>query len=98
MRDAFRIADPNKNPPVAAGPLTDTTLPVAEQLGMSHLFSGAIAFVKNPHSHRNVSTEAIEAAEAIVLASYLLRLVDRLSPATAQDSIPRGSLPPGDPR
>lgn len=78
MRAAFRVADPNKVPPVTAGPLTDTTVPAAEQEGMSHLFSGAIALYKNPHSHRNVPTEAIDAAEIIVFASHLLRMIDRL--------------------
>ena len=84
MRAAFRVADPNKNPPVNAGPLTDTTLPVAEQLGMAHLFSGAIAVYRNPQSHRNVPTDAIDAAEVIGFASHLLRMVDRLSPVRSQ--------------
>jgi uncharacterized protein (TIGR02391 family) len=77
MREAFRIADPN-NSLSKPGPLTDTTLPVAEQEGMSNLFSGAISLYKNPQSHRNVLTEAIEASEVIVFASHLLRMVERL--------------------
>jgi len=79
MQAAFRVANPKKDPPVTAGPLTNTALPVAEQVGMAQLFSGAIALFKNPHSHRNISTEAIEAAEVIVFASHLLRIVDRLT-------------------
>jgi uncharacterized protein (TIGR02391 family) len=78
MRDAFR--PDTKNPTAALGPLTDTTLPVAEQEGMSSLFTGAIALYKNPQSHRNVPTEATNAAEVIVFASHLLRIVDRLGP------------------
>jgi uncharacterized protein (TIGR02391 family) len=70
MRDAFRAL---------GGPLTDDKLPIAEQEGMAHLFSGAIALYKNPQSHRNVPTEAADAAEIIVFASHLLRIVDRLS-------------------
>jgi uncharacterized protein (TIGR02391 family) len=78
MRDALR--PDTKNPTVPHGPLTDITLPVAEQDGMSNLFAGAIALYKNPQSHRNVPTEAIDAAEVIVFASQLLRIVDRLRP------------------
>ncbi len=80
MRKAFRPVDP-QNSAVTPGPLTDTTVPVAEQQGMAHLFSGAIGLYKNPQSHRNVPTEAINAAEVIVFASHLLRMVDRLSPS-----------------
>jgi hypothetical protein len=72
MRDAFRS--------VPLGPLTDATVPVAEQEGLSNLFTGAIAVYKNPQSHRNVPTEAIDAAEVIIFASHLLRIVDRLNP------------------
>ena len=79
MREAFRPVD-LRNAAVAPGPLTDTTLPAAEQEGMSNLFSGAISLYKNPQGPRNVPTEAIDAAEVIVFASHLLRMVDRLSP------------------
>lgn len=73
MREAFRPAGESK---VAPGALTDTSLPMAEQEGMANLFSGAIALYKNPQSHRNVPTTAIDAAEVIVFASHLLRMVD----------------------
>jgi uncharacterized protein (TIGR02391 family) len=79
MREAFKAVDP-KNSAVTPGPLTDTTLPAGEQEGMSNLFSGAISLYKNPQSHRNVPTKPAEAAEVIVFASYLLRMVDRLIP------------------
>ena len=79
MGDAFRPADP-KQPTVAPGPLTDTTLPFNEQKGMAALFVGAIAVFKNPQSHRNVPTDAIAAAEVIVFASHLLRIVDQRRP------------------
>jgi uncharacterized protein (TIGR02391 family) len=72
MRDAFRPAQ-GTNPP---GPLTDTALPVAEQEGMMNLFAGAIGLYKNPQSHRNVPTDPMDAAEVIIFASHLLRLVD----------------------
>jgi uncharacterized protein (TIGR02391 family) len=76
MRDAFR--PDTKNSAVPLGPLADATLPVAEQEGMSNLFTGAIALYKNPQSHRNVPTGVVDAAEVIVFASHLLRIVDRL--------------------
>lgn len=78
MREAFRPVDP-KNSAITPGPLTDTTLPVAEQEGMANLFSGVIALYKNPQSHRNLPTKVIDAAEVVVFASHLLRMVDRLS-------------------
>lgn len=74
MEKAFKFA-----PPGSAGPLTDTNLPAAEQRAMRDLFHGAIAFYKNPTSHRFVPTDAASAAEVIQFASQLLRLVDRAS-------------------
>ena len=58
------------------GPLTDSEQPPAEQQARAHLFAGAIGSYKNPGSHRNVSFTAEEAAEVIILASHLLRIVD----------------------
>jgi hypothetical protein len=56
-------------------------LPVAEQEAMANLFAGAIGIYKNPQSHRHVPTHAEDAAEIIVFASQLLRIVDRLERA-----------------
>jgi len=78
MREAFRPLDA-RNTAIDPGPLTDQKLPVAEQEGMANLFAGSIALYKNPQSHRNVPTDAVDAAEVIVFASHLLRMVDRLS-------------------
>ena len=83
MREAFRPANPNKAS-ITPGPLTDTTLPAAEQEGMASLFVGAIGLYKNPQSHRNVPTDAVDAAEVIVFASHLLRMVDRLAPQSPE--------------
>jgi uncharacterized protein (TIGR02391 family) len=85
MREAFRPANQNK-PGVQPGILTDTVLPVAEQEGMASLFAGAIALYKNPQSHRNVPTDAMDAAEVIVFASHLLRMVDSLPRQSRSDS------------
>jgi uncharacterized protein (TIGR02391 family) len=75
MRAAFKPSEKNGQPSTP-GPLADTQLPVAEQEAMANLFTGAIGFYKNPQSHRHVPTHAQEAAEVIVFASQLLRIVD----------------------
>ena len=79
MRDAFKPAE-KKGQSVTPGPLTDTQLPIAEQEAMANLFAGAIGLYKNPQSHRHVPTHPEDAAEVIVFASQLLRIVDHLKP------------------
>ena len=60
------------------GPLSDMNRPEAERDALSHLFAGAIGSYKNPHSHRTVLiTEPTEAQEMVMLASHLLRIIDR---------------------
>lgn len=78
MRAAFAVPNARNNLP--AGPLTDTQLPTAEQEAMAHLFAGAFGFYRNSTVHRHVPTHPQEAAEVIMFASQLLRIVDRLSP------------------
>jgi len=50
--------------------------PQGERQALSDLFAGAIGVYKNPHSHRQVSLDAEDAVEMIMLASHLLKIVD----------------------
>ena len=69
MRDAFR---PDH------GPLTDSDRESGERQAMMGTFAGAIGLMKNPASHRNTELDdPQEAAEAILWANYLLRLVEQ---------------------
>lgn len=59
------------------GPLTDMAALLAEREARSSLFAGAIGSYKNPQSHRHVDLDDPgEAAEIIMLANHLLRIVD----------------------
>jgi uncharacterized protein (TIGR02391 family) len=73
MRAAFATG-------ASRGPLTDTGLPSGEQEAMSHLFAGAFGLYRNSTAHRYVPTAPEQAAEVIMFASQLLRIVDRLKP------------------
>ena len=65
------------------GRLTDKKHPKAEREATAHLFAGAIGLFKNPSSHRDVNLEdPSECAELIYLANYLLRTVEKRTPAT----------------
>lgn len=60
------------------GVLRDDTLDKGEQQANMELFAGAIGAFKNPSSHRQVDYgDATVAAEAVLLADLLLRILDR---------------------
>ncbi len=58
------------------GKFTDLTLPKAERIALSNLFSGAYGLYRNPHGHRNVDIDQTEAVEMIILASHLFKIVE----------------------
>jgi hypothetical protein len=62
------------------GPLYDINLDPGEADATRELYSGAIGLFKNPSSHRPVDySDLTIAAEVILLADLLLRLLDRSS-------------------
>jgi uncharacterized protein (TIGR02391 family) len=61
------------------GPLTDLAAPGAEQEGLRSLFRGAMSVFKNPASHRRLSlSDPTEAAEVVMFADLLLRMLERV--------------------
>jgi uncharacterized protein (TIGR02391 family) len=63
----------------AGGPLTDSSAPKGEQDGTRALFAGAFGALRNPAGHRQVDYDDVsEAAEAVQLASLLMRILDRI--------------------
>jgi uncharacterized protein (TIGR02391 family) len=64
-----------------SGPLADPQLERGEQVGRMQLFAGAMGVFKNPTSHRPVNyADPSAAAEAVLLADLLLRMLDDITP------------------
>lgn len=59
------------------GPLTDLELPKSEREAFSNYIAGAFGFYKNPCSHRDVDMDFIQAFERIVVASDLLKAIEK---------------------
>lgn len=76
IQEAFR---PPKSPDAEAGPLYQADADPGEAVALMELFKGAIGTFKNPSSHRRVDfSDATEAAEVVLLADLLLRLLGKL--------------------
>jgi uncharacterized protein (TIGR02391 family) len=70
MREAFKSD---------GGPLADPDADKGERVATMELFAGAIGAFKNPASHRTVDdADPTEAAEVVLLADLLMRLLDRI--------------------
>jgi uncharacterized protein (TIGR02391 family) len=67
------------------GPLTDKKTDASERHGRSHLFAGAFQSCRNPHGHRSIKVLAADAVHMLMLASYLLRIVDAAAATRSRD-------------
>ncbi|MFG3059010.1 TIGR02391 family protein [Streptomyces sp. NPDC048231] len=63
----------------SGGPLADPAAPSGEVEGTMMLFRGTYAVLRNPSGHREVSFDDVtEAAEAVMTASLLMRMLDKI--------------------
>jgi uncharacterized protein (TIGR02391 family) len=58
------------------GPLTDMDAQGGERVALLNLMAGALGSYKNPHSHRRVQVNVVDATEMIIMASHLMKIVD----------------------
>ena len=74
----------------AGGPLADPDAPGGEIDGTMMLFRGAYAVLRNPSGHREVSFEDVtEASEAVMTASLLMRMLDKIASRIDRNEILR---------
>lgn len=59
------------------GPLTDHDLPKAEREAFCNYIAGVFGYYKNPCSHRDVEMDFISAFDRIVVASDLLKVIEK---------------------
>jgi uncharacterized protein (TIGR02391 family) len=72
----------------AGGPLADPEAPLGEVDGTMMLFRGAYAVLRNPSGHREVAYDDVtEASEAVMTASLLMRMLDRIENRTNRSSV-----------
>ncbi|MEU1036563.1 TIGR02391 family protein [Streptomyces mirabilis] len=82
MTDAFRPPKNANDPNDRGGPLWDPAADPGEAVALMELFKGAFGTFKNPASHRRVDfADPTEAAEVVLLADLLMRLLDKIAVA-----------------
>ena len=64
------------------GKMTDANQTEDEKQATLALFTGAMGLYKNPLCHRNINFTAEGAAEAIIFANHLFKIVDSRTPAS----------------
>jgi uncharacterized protein (TIGR02391 family) len=72
------------------GPLTDLDADVSEREARAHLFAGAYGYCRNPHGHRDIKVSAEDAVHMLMLASYLLRIIDAVGADARSKTNPDG--------
>lgn len=60
------------------GPLTDYSIPKAEREAFANYIAGSFSYYKNPPSHRDIEMDYISAFERIIVASILLKRIERI--------------------
>lgn len=73
------------------GLLTDYDLPKAEREAFSNYIAGAFGFYKNPCSHRDVEMDFVSAFDRIVVASDLLKVIEKSKTNEQQEESNRDS-------
>lgn len=86
MQEAFRPRRGDQE----GGSLSDPEAEGGEAVALMELFKGALGLFKNPASHRRVDySDPTEAAEVVLLADLLMRLLDKIEESRM------GSVAPG---
>lgn len=80
MQEAFRLPPRDaQDQEATAGKLWRKDIDSGESVALMDLFKGAIGLFKNPASHRRVDyTDPTEAAEIVLLADLLMRLLNKI--------------------